>query len=264
MLLLTQSSHGVLSSPSCCCFPRACLPKSPFCHFHSAESRYSIVPFQRSQRRATVKTNARGEGNLKGTSQFPGETTQSAQQLQEPVLVKEDSVPLEGVIQFEKPGSSLFSKWGRIGLLAAGDVTCLLLFAAIGRWNHGLPVFESETLQTADPFIAGWFLSAYFLGGYGPDGRGTNGLQKAILAAAKSWAAGIPLGLIIRSSVSGHIPPTAFILVSAGSTALLLIGWRALLNSQFPDAQAKGKDQVYKRGNPFELFELLTSLVRRW
>ncbi|KAF3792161.1 hypothetical protein EJ110_NYTH12043 [Nymphaea thermarum] len=263
MLLLTQSSHGALAPPDCS-LPRAHLPKSSVCHFHSAKSRFSSIPFHRSQRRATVQANAQGEGNLKGTSQFPVETKQSAQQQQEPVLVKEDSVPLEGVIQFEKPGSSLFSKWGRIGLLSAGDVLCLLVFAAIGRWNHGLPVFEAETLQTADPFIAGWFLSAYFLGGYGPDGRGTNGLQKAVLAAAKSWAGGIPLGLIIRASTSGHIPPTAFILVSAGSTAVLLIGWRTLLNSQFPDAQAKGTEQVYKRGNPFELFELLTSLVRRW
>lgn len=43
----------------------------------------------------------------------------------------------------------------RIALLAGGDVLALLLFAAIGRFSHGFPVFDIETLRTADPFIAG-------------------------------------------------------------------------------------------------------------
>ncbi|KAF6136907.1 hypothetical protein GIB67_018946, partial [Kingdonia uniflora] len=108
-----------------------------------------------------------------------------------PVSVK---VPLEGVIQFEKPSfAKQINKWGRVALFAAGDVLALLLFAGIGRFSHGFPVFDVETLHTADPFIAGWFLSAYFLGGYGSDGRGMNGSSKAIAAAAKSWVAGIPV-----------------------------------------------------------------------
>lgn len=43
--------------------------------------------------------------------------------------------------------------------------------------------------------LIGWFLSAYFLGGYSEDGRGMNGQSKAVLAAAKSWALGIPVSL---------------------------------------------------------------------
>ncbi|ERN18540.1 uncharacterized protein LOC18446906 isoform X2 [Amborella trichopoda] len=171
------------------------------------------------------------------------------------ISVEDDGVPLEGVIQFEKSG--------RVAFLAGGDVLCLLVFAAIGRFNHGFPVFDIETFHIADPFIAGWLLSAYFLGGYGPDGKGANGLGKAVIAATKSWAAGIPLGLVIRAATSGHIPPLPFILVSMGSTAVLLIGWRAMLNALVPFDLNK-KNEVYRRGNPFELFELLTSLVRRW
>lgn len=41
--------------------------------------------------------------------------------------------------------------------------------------------------------LAGWFLSAYFLGAYSEDGRGMNGFSKAVAAAAKSWALGIPV-----------------------------------------------------------------------
>lgn len=179
-------------------------------------------------------------------------------------LVGREDVPLEGVIQFEKPSSSsLLAKWGLVTVLAGGDVAALLLFSAIGRFSHGFSVFDFETFKTADPFIAGWFLSAYFLGGYAEDGRGINGLFKAVFAAAKSWAIAVPLGLIIRAATIGHTPPTNFILLTMGSTAVLLIGWRTLLFSIFP-ANNGQKDDAYKRGNPFELFELLTSLVRRW
>lgn len=45
-----------------------------------------------------------------------------------------------------------------------------------------------------DVFV-GWILSAYFLGAYGDDGKGMNGSMKAITAAAKSWAVGIPVRL---------------------------------------------------------------------
>lgn len=175
-----------------------------------------------------------------------------------------EDVPLEGVIQFEKPSSSSrLEKWGRVALLAGGDVLALLLFAAIGRFSHGFSVFDIETLHTADPFIAGWFLGAYFLGGYGEDGRGMKGLPKGVIATAKSWAVGIPIGIVIRSAMSSHFPNYGFIFVSLGSTSVLLITFRALLYSILPVDNSKKSDD-YRRGSPFELFELLTSLVRRW
>lgn len=151
-----------------------------------------------------------------------------------------------------------------MALLSGGDVLAILLFSAIGRFSHGFSVFDAETLRTADPFIAGWFLSAYFLGGYGDDGRGVNGKSNAITAAVKSWALGVPLGIFIRAASVGHIPPTKFIAVTMGSTALLLIGWRALISNISADDDKTKKNDIYKRGSPFELFELLTSLVRRW
>ncbi|KAJ6335315.1 hypothetical protein OIU77_025310 [Salix suchowensis] len=48
-----------------------------------------------------------------------------------------------------------------------------------------------------------------------------------------------------------------------GSTGVLLIGWRMLISSVLSNDENK-KNDVYRRGSPFELFELLTSLVRRW
>ncbi|KAL8251709.1 hypothetical protein R6Q59_035402 [Mikania micrantha] len=182
-----------------------------------------------------------------------------------PSLLKKTS-HLKASFNLKKPDTtSRFKKWGHVALLSGGDVLAILLFSAIGRFSHGFSVFDAETLRTADPFIAGWFLSAYFLGGYGDEGRGLNGKTKAITAAVKSWALGIPLGIAIRATSIGHIPATSFIAVTMGSTALLLIGWRALIsNILADDDQSKKNDDVYKRGSPFELFELLTSLVRRW
>lgn len=114
----------------------------------------------------------------------------------------------------------------QVGLLASGDLLCLLVFSVVGRFSHGLPVLDFETWRTADPFVAGrlnsfyllsscvcvcvcafcfllglmcilvgWILSAYFLGAYGDDGRGMSGFNKAVLAATKSWAIGIPVSI---------------------------------------------------------------------
>ncbi|XP_027149157.1 uncharacterized protein LOC113749572 [Coffea eugenioides] len=217
-------------------------------------------------RRRTVANAESTTSRPSATPTGPSTPPNSAKEDVPITLVGEQDVPLEGVIQFEKPTSSpsaLISKWGWVALLAGGDALALLLFSAIGRFSHGFDVFDLETLKTADPFMAGWFLSAYFLGGYGEDGRGMNGRSQAITVAAKSWALGIPLGLIIRAATVRHIPPINFILVTMGSTAVLLIGWRALLFSIFYPDKSK-KNDVYRRGSPFELFELLTSLVRRW
>ncbi|KAK9270148.1 hypothetical protein L1049_025724 [Liquidambar formosana] len=269
MLMLSQAPSGALSARRCCSLsspPKFTHPNSPLF------SKRKPTKFTPTNPTKTVNlTVVKAEGGIDSGSAtkqaFSASSTPpspSPFNNDETVLVGGESVPLEGVIQFEKPNSSSrLNKWGRVALLAGGDVLALLIFSAIGRFSHGFSVIDIETLHTADPFIAGWFLSAYFLGGYGEDGRGMNGLSKAVIAAAKSWSLGIPLGIIIRAATSGRIPQSNFILVTMGSTAVLLIGWRALLYSIFPNDKSK-KNDVYRRGSPFELFELLTSLVRRW
>lgn len=180
------------------------------------------------------------------------------------VPVEEDGVPVEGVIKFDKFDIPR-PYWRRVAILVAGDVLALLTFSAIGRLSHGMPVLDWETLHTADPFIAGWLLGAYFLGGFESEGLGINGVMKAVFAATKSWVVGIPLGLAIRGVQAGHFPASAFILVSLGGTFVLLVGWRAVFTALFPnDEQSRKKREIYKKGSPLELFELLSSLVRRW
>jgi hypothetical protein len=43
--------------------------------------------------------------------------------------------------------------WGRVALLVGGDATALLLFAAVGRANHGEGL--AGALGTAAPFLLG-------------------------------------------------------------------------------------------------------------
>ncbi|MED6217070.1 hypothetical protein PIB30_014273 [Stylosanthes scabra] len=210
---------------------------------------------------------AQAEPGLNNNNNNNSSPSPSPSTNEQPVFVTGQDVPLEGVIQFEKPTSSSSSriqKWGRVALLAGVDVLALLVFATIGRYSHGLSTMDLDTLRTADPFIAGWFLGAYFLGGYGEDGRGMKGLPNGVIATAKSWAVGIPIGIAIRTAASGNLPNYGFVFVSLGSTVVLLITFRALLYTILPGESQKKGDDVYRRGSPFELFELLTSLVRRW
>lgn len=84
-----------------------------------------------------------------------------------------------------------------------------------------------------------------------------------LICRRQKWIAELPLcliswqlGLVIRSVTSGHVPPYPFILVTMGSTAVLLIGWRALSFTILPKKDNKSDD--HRRGSPFELFEVLT------
>ncbi|ONK76053.1 uncharacterized protein A4U43_C03F23380 [Asparagus officinalis] len=236
MVLLTQSPNGALSSSSI-------LP------FSNPNPSFSL--FSRSRSKLPSSNPSRKPPPPRTLTARPHPTAKrdpTARPLSSPPPPR-SSAEERGAAA---PSSS--ETKGQVGLLAGGDVLCLLLFSAIGRFSHGFPVLDFETLKTADPFIAGWFLGAYFLGAYGDDGKGLNGTSKAITATAKSWLVGIPLGIVVRAATSGHIPSTAFMLVSMGSTGILLIGWRALISKFLPSKQTK-KSDVYKRGSAFELFE---------
>ncbi|KAG4379367.1 hypothetical protein GLYMA_17G232300v4 [Glycine max] len=102
-------------------------------------------------------TLAKAEGNLDSDSPSTSTSSPSPSPFatDQTVFVTGKDVPLEGVIQFEKPASSPpFEKWGRVALLAGADVLALFVFSTIGRYSHGLSVLDLETLRTADPFIA--------------------------------------------------------------------------------------------------------------
>ncbi|KAK3030230.1 hypothetical protein RJ639_038353 [Escallonia herrerae] len=251
MFLLSQApvgGGGALSTQRCTLntAPNFTHPIPPL--FSCRRPKFSLPRTTTTTKPLTVVNAESGGGSP--TAATTSKPT-AASTADEPIsVVGEDTVPLEGVIQFENPGSSSLvekiNRWGRVALLAGGDVLALLVFSAIGRFSHGFPAFDTETLRTADPFIAvyinalepriedvgdcgayaGWLLSAYFLGGFGEDGRGTNGLSKAVITAAKSWSLGIPNPL--SNSLRCSATSSWFATDQTGLGSLLGVGQRWL------------------------------------
>jgi hypothetical protein len=91
------------------------------------------------------------------------------------------------------------------------------------------------------------------------------------MTAAQTWVTGIPVGLLLRSILKGHLPETTFIMVSMAFTGVALLGWRSAFARFIAtplDSSLSASDQLKKRqnkrGNPFEFISLLLSLVKRW
>ncbi|KAL5710770.1 hypothetical protein ACHQM5_021296 [Ranunculus cassubicifolius] len=120
-------------------------------------------------------TNA-AESSRPSDSASSSSSTSTSTPSNETIFAGDERVPLEGVIQFDKPSFSVqLNKWGRVALLSGGDVLALLVFSAIGRFSHGFPVFDMETLHTADPFSAGQDLnSSWSIDKYWERKMGTN------------------------------------------------------------------------------------------
>lgn len=68
------------------------------------------------------------------------------------------------------------------------------------------------------------------------------------------------LGIGIRAIEQGHLPPINFMLVAMGNTLALLIGWRTLVSIIF-SGEKTNKNEDYRRGSPFELFEVCFPLL---
>lgn len=173
-----------------------------------------------------------------------------------------------GIAKIDRGENDDPSDLGRIALLVGGDFAALLAFAAIGRSSHGEPLAVLDVFLTALPFMLGWFVAAPIMGGYGKDAQGGN-TGKAAVAAAKSWAVGLPVGLTLRTISKGYVPHVSFIIISTVMTALVMVGWRSGLAAITPQGESltpaqqamKRKD---RRGNPFEFLQMVVSLVKRW
>mmetsp|Transcript_17691 Transcript_17691/g.44535 ORF Transcript_17691/g.44535 Transcript_17691/m.44535 type:complete len:258 (-) Transcript_17691:567-1340(-) len=197
-----------------------------------------------------------------------------------PVILGPDGKPLEvvpvekagseawaGVAQLDKGEDDMPYDWTRTAIMVGGDAAALLLFAALGRANHGEGV-TPDTLGTALPFLLGWFATAPLLGGYSKQAQGAD-MGAAAAAAAKVWVVATPLALAIRGLSKGYVPPTPFIIVSMVATCVLLVGWRTAFSKTAPEAPKLSAAQVAasrknKKGNPFEFLSLLQSLTTRW
>ncbi len=103
------------------------------------------------------------------------------------------------------------------------DVACVVLFVILGRRNHHESgSFLSATLKVAAPFlialVVGWLLARGW--------RNPTALSTVVIV----WVVTIALGMVLRHFVFDRGTATAFIIVAAVVTFVLLFGWRLLYN----------------------------------
>jgi hypothetical protein len=103
------------------------------------------------------------------------------------------------------------------------DVACIVLFVILGRRNHHeTGSFVEATLKVAAPFLialaVGWVVAR---GWRNPTGLGT---------VAVVWVVTIALGMVLRNLVFDRGTASAFVIVAAVVTFVLLFGWRLLYN----------------------------------
>lgn len=102
----------------------------------------------------------------------------------------------------------------------AADIACVLLFCAIGRRSHAEGVTIAGVADTAWPFLAGagvgWLVAR---GWHRPTALTPTGLAV--------WLATVVVGMLLRKA-TGEGTALSFIIVASSTTALLLLGWRAV------------------------------------
>lgn len=142
--------------------------------------------------------------------------------------------------------------------LAFGDISALLIFASIGRGNHGENLDILSILNTAWPFVLSWAVISPFLGAY--SNAATESRGKIAWGMLPAWFCSVASALAIRGYIKEYIPPTPFIAVSFIATFVLLITWRNVYILAFGET-AEGE---YRKGGFFEIFSMITSLIKRW
>ena len=95
----------------------------------------------------------------------------------------------------------------------------VLVFAAVGRSSHAEGLDAFEVLGTAAPFLLGLLLGWLVVRAWRAPLR--------LLVGVAVWAGVVLVGLSVRAAFLHRLPLT-FVLITAASLALFLLGWRAV------------------------------------
>lgn len=118
---------------------------------------------------------------------------------------------------------------GRAALLVAGDALALLVFATIGRASHGEAAglaALAQTIETAAPFVVGWFAIAPLAGLYRADI--VDQPRRMLPRLALAWLVAWPIGLGLRALIRQSGIPLSFALVTFISVLAIMAAWRAI------------------------------------
>ncbi|WP_308198502.1 DUF3054 domain-containing protein [Rhodococcus sp. ARC_M5] len=104
------------------------------------------------------------------------------------------------------------------------DLLMVLLFAAIGRRSHDEATALSGLFHTAWPFVVGaavgWVVTFALY-------RNKFDAFLVVPTGIVVWVTTVVVGMVLRA-LTGQGTAGAFIVVATASTAVLLLGWRAL------------------------------------
>lgn len=128
------------------------------------------------------------------------------------------------------PNTRTFSPFGKLNrsvALAVGDAIAFLAFAAAGRNTHaeaaGLGALP-QVIETAAPFMIGWFLVAPLVGAYRADV--TSNPQRMLTRSALAWLVAWPIGLGLRALIRQSGIPLSFALVTLFVVLTIVLIWR--------------------------------------
>ncbi|WP_197383037.1 DUF3054 domain-containing protein [Mycolicibacterium mengxianglii] len=109
----------------------------------------------------------------------------------------------------------------RTAAAVGADVLSVLVFCALGRRSHAEGLTVAGVAETAWPFLTGtavgWLLS-----------RGWRRPTAVTPTGLIIWASTIVVGMVLRKLTSAGVA-VSFIVVALSVTAVLLLGWRALV-----------------------------------
>jgi len=103
----------------------------------------------------------------------------------------------------------------------AVDVLGVLVFCAVGRRSHDEGLSATGVAATAWPFLTGtvigWLAS-----------RGWRQPTAVVPTGVVVWLSTVVIGMLLRKVTSAGVA-ASFVVVAATVTALLLLGWRAVV-----------------------------------
>ena len=155
------------------------------------------------------------------------------------------------------------NNWGDLinrPFLAVGDISSFILFALIGRAQHGEDGNILDAITTTFPFLITWLLISPLLGAYSR--QATSSIGAVPLAVIPSVLLSTIGGVGIRSVIKGYIPPIVFGVVTLIVTSVLIVSWRSLyikLIGGTNDNANENKDAGF-----FEVFKMIGTLIKRW
>jgi hypothetical protein len=117
----------------------------------------------------------------------------------------------------------------RVVALIVGDTIAFLVFAAVGRASHaeaaGLGAFV-QVLETAAPFLVGWFVAAPLAGAFRSDLAGHP--RQLLLRTGAAWLFAWPIGLGLRSLIRQTSISPSFAIVTLITVLIILGVWRGI------------------------------------